>query len=238
MSKAATLIALATLNEIDNLPSLVDAILQVVPDADILVVDDNSPDGTGRWCDERAKDEPRLKCVRREAKRGLGSATIDAMRLAISGDYSVIVTMDADWSHDPAYLPALVAATAGADVVIGSRYCPGGAIEGWPLRRRVLSQLMNTFSHALLHLPVQDSSGAFRAYRVATLQKLNLDEIKSTGYAYLEEILCHLHRMGARFTEVPITFRDRRGGRSKSGLRIAKDKLRTVLRLAGERRPS
>jgi dolichol-phosphate mannosyltransferase len=236
MTKAATLIALATFNEIDNLPSLVDAILRIIPDADILIFDDNSPDGTGIWCDERAASEPRLRCIHRASKLGLGSATIEAMRVAIRDEYQVVITMDADWSHHPAHIPELLAENARADVAIGSRYCPGGAIEGWPLRRRVLSRLMNTLSRALLHLTVQDSSGAFRAYRVATLREIDLDAVKSSGYAYLEEILCHLRQTGARFAEVPITFRDRRGGRSKSGLHVAKDKLSTIFRLASERR--
>jgi dolichol-phosphate mannosyltransferase len=234
MTKATTLIALATFNEIDNLPGLVDAILLIAPDADILVVDDNSPDGTGRWCDNRAASEPRLRCIHRASKLGLGSATMEAMRVAIRDEYQFLVTMDADWSHDPAHIPELVAATARADVVIGSRYCLGGAIAGWPLRRRVVSRLMNTFSRALLHLPVRDSSGAFRAYRVGALRTIDLDAVKSSGYAYLEEILCHLRQTDARFAEVPITFHDRRGGQSKSGVRVAVDKLRTVLRLASE----
>ena len=124
MTKATTLIALATFNEIDNLPGLVDAILRIVPEADILVVDDNSPDGTGRWCDERATSEPRLHCIHREAKLGLGSATIEAIRFAEGSQLRNGATMDADWSHDPAHLPALLLATARADVAIGSRYCP------------------------------------------------------------------------------------------------------------------
>jgi dolichol-phosphate mannosyltransferase len=231
MTKATTLIALATFNEIDNLPGLVDAILRIVPEADILVVDDNSPDGTGRWCDELAASEPRLHCIHREAKLGLGSATIEAFRFAEDRNYETVATMDADWSHDPAHLPALLLATARADVAIGSRYCAGGAIEGWPLHRRVLSRLMNGLTRVLLRLPVRDTSGAFRAYRVAELRKLDLATLKSIGYAYLEEILWHLHRAGATFAEVPISFHDRRSGQSKNGIPVAADKLRTVSRL-------
>jgi dolichol-phosphate mannosyltransferase len=232
MSKAATLIALATFNEIDNLPGLIDAILRIVPEADILVVDDNSPDGTGRWCDERAASEPRLHCIHREAKRGLGSATIEAFRSAEARNYETVATMDADWSHDPAHLPALLLATARADVAIGSRYCAGGAIEGWPLHRRMLSRLMNSLTRLLLRLPIRDASGAFRAYRVAKLRELDLAAVKSSGYAYLEEILWHLNRAGATFAEVPITFRDRRAGRSKTSLSVAIDKIQTLVRLA------
>jgi dolichol-phosphate mannosyltransferase len=237
MTKATTLIALATFNEIDNLPSLVDAILRFVPDADILVVDDNSPDGTGRWCNERVAVEPRLQCIHRESKLGLGSATIEAIRSACDRGYETVATMDADWSHDPAHLPDLLTAAAHADVAIGSRYCPGGAIEGWPFHRRVLSRLMNGLTRAILRLPMRDTSGAFRAYRVAKLRELDLAAVKSSGYAYLEEILWNLDRAGAKFAEVPITFHNRRAGRSKIGLHVAADKFRTIVRLSLNRRP-
>jgi dolichol-phosphate mannosyltransferase len=237
MTTATTLIALATYNEIDNVPGLVDAILRIAPDADIVVVDDNSPDGTGRWCDRRAESEPRLRCIHRESKLGLGSATIAAFRLACDRDYNIVATMDADWSHDPAHLPELLAATSNADVVVGSRYCPGGLIEGWPFHRRVLSRLMNGLTGLILHLPVQDTSGAFRAYRVAKLREIDLTAVKSLGYAYLEEILWHLDRVGAAFAEVPITFRERRAGRSKTGVHVAVDKLKALFRLWRIRRP-
>src|SRR5215204_743043 len=197
MAKPRVLVALATYNEIDTLPSLIDEVQRVLPDADILVVDDNSPDGTGQWCDERAKADSRLKCLHRPGKLGLGSATLDAIRFAIDGVYDVLVTMDADWSHDPQYLSALVEATENADVALGSRYCEHGAIDGWPLRRRILSRGMNWLSKLLLRLPIRDSSGAFRAYRLTAVRKIDLDLIRSTGYSYLEEILWHLNRSGA-----------------------------------------
>jgi dolichol-phosphate mannosyltransferase len=232
MTTARILVALATYNEVENLPGLIDEILRVLPAAELLVVDDNSPDGTGRWCDERAAGEPRLHCLHRARKLGLGSATLDAIQFALMRDYVVFVTLDADWSHDPAYLPVLVDATDRADVVIGSRYVAGGAIEGWPWHRRWLSRRINALSHALLRLPVRDSSGAFRAYRVAKLRELRLDEVRAGGYAYLEEILWHLDRLGATFAEVPITFRQRRAGESKISLREAAGKLGTLARLA------
>lgn len=232
MSLPRTLVALATYNEAENLPGLVDAILGLLPEAELLVVDDNSPDGTGRWCDERARGEPRLHCLHRARKLGLGSATLDAVRFALMRDYDVFVTLDADWSHDPACLPALVEATGRADVVIGSRYVVGGAIEGWPWHRRCLSRFVNTLSRALLRLPVRDSSGALRAYRVAKLRELRLEDVRAGGYAYLEEILWHLDRAGATFAEVPITFRQRRAGESKISLREAAGKLATILRLS------
>jgi dolichol-phosphate mannosyltransferase len=231
MAKSRVLIALATYNEIDTLPSLVDEVQRVLPDADVLVVDDNSPDGTGEWCSERAKTDSRLKCLHRPGKLGLGSATLDAIRFALDGPYDVLVTMDADWSHDPQYLPALIDGVETADVALGSRYCERGAIDGWPLTRRIMSRGMNGLSRLMLRLPVRDSSGAFRTYRLAALRVIDLDSIRSTGYSYLEEILWYLHRSGAKLVEVPITFRERRAGRSKINTREAVDKLLTLLRL-------
>jgi dolichol-phosphate mannosyltransferase len=229
--QSKTLVALATYNEIENLPGLIDEILRVLPGADLLVVDDNSPDGTGKWCDGRAAMEPRLRCLHRPAKMGLGSATIAAARVAIDGGYDVFITLDADWSHNPKHLPELLCATEHVDVAIGSRYMDRGAIEGWPWYRRVISRSMNHASRALLGLPVRDSSGAFRAYRVGKLKEIDLAMVRSEGYAYLEEILWHLHRAGATFAEVPITFHERRAGRSKISVHEAVAKLRMLLRL-------
>ncbi len=236
MHPPRTLVALATYNEIDNLPGLVDEVLRVLPDADLLVVDDNSPDGTGKWCDSHAQNEPRLRCVHRPGKLGLGSATLQAARIAIDEGYDVFITLDADWSHDPKHLPQLLSAVQQADVAIGSRYVAGGAIEDWPWHRRVMSRSMNRVSRTLLGLPVHDSSGAFRAYRVAKLRELDFADIQSSGYAYLEEILWHLDRIGATFAEVPITFQQRRAGRSKISAREAVAKLRTLFRLGSRRR--
>ena len=223
---------MATCNEVENLPGLSEAILRVLPTADVLVVDDNSPDGTGQWCDDRVRNEPRLHCLHRAAKLGLGSATLDAFRWALARDFDLIVTMDADWSHDPKYLPTLVAATERADVAIGSRYVAGGAIAGWPLHRRLLSRLVNGLSRQLLRLPICDTSGAFRTYRVEKLREISLDDIRSAGYSYLEEILWLLARANASFAEVPITFRQRRAGRSKVSIREAAGKIATLLRLS------
>ncbi|MEX0613066.1 MAG: polyprenol monophosphomannose synthase [Pirellulales bacterium] len=232
MAPFRTLVALATYNEIENLPSLVNEILHVLSDADVLVVDDNSPDGTGKWCDEQSANERRLGCLHRAGKQGLGSATLAAIRFAMEHQYEVLVTLDADWSHDPRYLPELTRAVDHADVAIGSRYCPGGAIEDWPWRRRLLSRSLNRLSNVLLRVPVSDTSGAFRAYRVAKLRELDLQQIQGTGYEYLEEILWHLHHAGATFAEVPITFRDRRAGKSKINVREAVAKFGTLFRLA------
>jgi dolichol-phosphate mannosyltransferase len=228
-----SLIAIATYNEIETLPCLIEEILHVLPAADVLVVDDNSPDGTGRWCEQRAASEPRLRSLHRPAKLGLGTATLAAFRFAIERGFEVVVTLDADGSHDPRHLPSILAAASQADVVIGSRYCDGGAIDGWPLGRRVVSKMVNAAGRSLLRLPVRDTSGAYRAYRVALLRELDLGQMRSPGYAFLEELLWHLARRGARFAEVPIAFRRRRGGRSKAGIREAIGKITTIGKLAG-----
>lgn len=232
MTSPRILVALATYNEIETLPDLVDEILRVLPGADLLVIDDNSPDGTGKWCDERAAVEPRLHCLHRAGKLGLGSATIAGMNWALERSYVVVVTMDADWSHDPSHLPELLRATEDVDVAVGSRYCAGGAIEGWSLSRRVMSRWMNRLSRLMLRLPVRDSSGAFRAYRASALRKIDLAAIQAAGYSYLEEILWELHRAGATFSEVPITFHERRAGKSKINFGEATAKLSTLFRLS------
>jgi dolichol-phosphate mannosyltransferase len=229
------LVALATYNEIDNLPSLVAAIQVQLPEAHVLVVDDNSPDGTGRWCDEEAARSPWFSVFHRAGKLGLGSASWAAMQAAIDRQYDLLITLDADWSHPPEALPRLVAAAQKADVVIGSRYCEGGRIEGWPASRRIVSAVMNVATRLALGLPLRDASTACRLYRVEILKQLDFTQLTATGYAYLEEILWQLHRRGARFAEVPITFTDRRAGASKVNFGEAFGKAATLLRLASQR---
>lgn len=232
---ARTLVVVATYNEIENLPRLVDEIFQHAPDVELLVIDDNSPDGTGAWCDARIPQEPRLFCLHRPGKLGLGSATLAGFKYAIDRKYDFVLTMDADFSHQPKHLPALRAGVepAGADfdVMIGSRYVAGGGIEGWPLHRRVMSRAINTYARWLLGLRVNDCSGAFRCYRVSTLRALDFDRIRSRGYSYLEEILWLLHRQHARFGETPITFVDRVLGQTKINTREAIFAVLLILRL-------
>ena len=231
------LVAVATYNEIENLPSLVAAIRTHLPDADVLVVDDNSPDGTGRWCDEEAARSPWFSVIHRAGKLGLGSAAWTAMQAAIDRGYELLITLDADWSHPPDGLPRLLAAAESthADVVIGSRYVRGGRIGGWPASRRLISAGMNLLTRLTLGLPLRDASGACRLYRVAKLRELDFSQLTATGYAYLEEILWQLHRRGARFAEVPITFTDRRAGASKVHIGEAWGKLAVLARFARER---
>jgi dolichol-phosphate mannosyltransferase len=236
-SDRKTLVSLATYNEIDNLPRLVDEIFAVAPQVHVLVVDDHSPDGTGEWCDRRRAADPRLDCLHRPGKLGLGTATIAAMRYAIMHGYRYMVNMDADFSHQPRYLPDLLAAIEQSvdgrrvDVAIGSRYVAGGGVEGWPLRRRLMSRGVNWYARRILGLTPRDCSGAFRCYRTEMLAHVDFDEVRSRGYSFQEEILWRLKQLGACFCEVPITFVDRQKGRSKIGLRESWSALRVIASL-------
>ena len=228
---ARTLVTVATYNELENLPDLVEAVLAVAPDAEILVIDDNSPDGTGGWCDRRAKDEPRLHCLHRSGKLGLGTATIAGMQYAIEHHYDFVLNMDADFSHHPRYIPAILEAMECADVSIGSRYCPGGGVKDWPFKRRFMSWAVNTYARLFLGLVPRDTSGAFRCYRTSLLQKLDFSAIVSRGYSFQEEILWRLKRLGARMVETPIVFADRERGQSKINRAEALAALRIIFRL-------
>ena len=249
------LFVLATYNEIDNLPRLVDAILATVPNADVLIVDDNSPDGTGQWAQNASQKDLRIKALVRQNERGLGSAVVAGLRFAVENGYRRVVNMDADFSHPVEVAPRLLARLDGetlreptsqntaqptstskvsersapalepVDVVIGSRYVPGGATPDWPLRRRVMSRCVNAFARLTLGLRTKDNSGSYRCYRVETLQKVDFGEIVSQGYSFFEELLYRLRLVDARFAEVPIVFVDRRFGVSKIN---RKEALRAV----------
>lgn len=258
-----TLIAVATYNELENLPVLVEAIRRHMPGADLLVVDDNSPDGTGQWCLDRKKIDTNFDCIIREGKLGLGTAVMAAMQYAISNRYDFLINMDADFSHPPEKLSELLAAMRNShenndsnenhvaetpqtsmppqpereiDVAIGSRYVPGGKIEGWPWFRRAMSRAVNIYARICLGLKTRDNSGAFRCYRVSTLdrmlaQPIAKGEIRSKGYSFFEEILFLLRRGGANMVEIPITFVDRKFGRSKINGKEAVKALGVILRL-------
>ena len=234
-SDRSVLVALATYNEKENLPSLVEAIHAELPEADLLVVDDNSPDGTGQWCEQFASKAPWFTCIARPGKLGLGSALRVVKQHAVEKNYDLLITLDADWSHPPNDLPKILAAADTANVVVGSRYCPGGGIEGWPLRRRIASLAINSATRLVLGIPVRDCSGNFRAYHTSLLRQIRWNEVQDTNYGYMEEILWHLFRLGATFAEVPIVFTDRRAGESKITLREMFGALRTLGRLALKR---
>jgi dolichol-phosphate mannosyltransferase len=229
------LVGLATYNELENLPSLVAAIHTVLPDAQVLVVDDNSPDGTGRWCDEFGTGNPWFSCIHRPGKEGLGTALALLMRTAVEQGVDLLITLDADWSHPADSLPHLVAQAKSTDVVVGSRYCPGGKIVGWPWHRRLASRVLNGTSRLVLGLSVRDCSGNLRAYRTERLATLPWDRLQTVGYAFIEEVLWHLKQAGATFAEVPITFTDRTSGQSKLTWREAVGAGRMLARMAWRR---
>jgi dolichol-phosphate mannosyltransferase len=231
-----TLVTVATYNEMDNLPQLVEEVFRYAPQVDVLVIDDNSPDGTGRWCDEQHEKNPHILCLHRAGKLGLGTATMAGMKYAIEHGYRFVLNMDADFSHQPKYLPALLAGIDppggnAVDVMIGSRYVRGGGIEGWPLKRHLMSRGVNFYARTLLGLSSKDCSGAFRCYRTELLKKLDFDAICSRGYSFQEEILWRLKRLGARFGETPIVFLERERGLSKINSGEAVAALRIILRL-------
>jgi dolichol-phosphate mannosyltransferase len=209
------LVSVATYNEADNLPGLVAAITAVAPHADVLVIDDASPDGTGRLADALAAADPRLQVLHRPGKLGLGTALLAAMRRAIDGGYDFLLNLDADFSHPPRYIPALLAGMRDHDVMIGSRYVSGGGTVDWPAPRRLISRTVNAYVRTLLRMGVRDASGAFRCYRVATLRTANLEAVRSRGYSFQQEVLFRCHRAGARLGEHPIIFENRKAGLSK-----------------------
>lgn len=225
------LVSVATYNELENLPLLVEDVFAVAPQVDLLVIDDNSPDGTGVWAKERSRVDPHVHVIHRAGKLGLGTATIAAMKYAIEHDYDYLLNMDADFSHHPRYIPALIAGMENADVMIGSRYCAGGGVKDWPFKRRMMSKSVNLYARTALGLRPGDCSGAYRCFRVDTLRKVDFSKIRSRGYSFQEEILWHLKRAGARFGETPILFADRERGESKINGKEAVMALWIIFRL-------
>ena len=259
-------VLLCTYNEAQNLPLLLTRLEAALPQADVLVVDDNSPDGTAaivrahsgfQLAASEPPPAPRVPASRppappaaqrsiylmcREGKLGLGTATRSGLQWCLARGYDLIVNLDADLSHDPATAPQLVHACWGhpapADVAVGSRYIAGGSSPGLAGHRRLISRLLNAYATRLLRLPVKDCSGSFRCYRAAALRQLDFSRLVCPGYGFLEEILVSLHRQGAQLVEVPIEFHSRRQGRSKLGLSDAWGALAVIHRLAWSRRPT
>ena len=234
----SVLVVTPTYNERENLPDLVRAVL-AHPDTRVMVVDDQSPDGTGAIADGLATEYPgRVIVVHRTGKRGLGRSYVEGLQLALREGDELICQMDADWSHDPKYLPEMVRGAADHDVVIGSRYLRGVSVVNWPLRRIVLSAFANRYIRAITGLQARDCTSGYRCWRREMLAKLPLDRVVSDGYAFLVEMLYEAHRRGARIGEVPIIFVERRLGVSKlsgsvlveSGLTPWSLRLRSLIR--------
>jgi len=210
------LVSLATYNEAGNLRPLVETIRTHASESSLLIIDDNSPDGTGRIADELRQTLPNVHVIHRPGKLGLGTATLAAVRFAIDNQFDYLLNLDADFSHPPRFIPDLLAGMADHDVMIGSRYVPGGGVEGgFTLKRRFMSSGINNYARLMLGLTSKDNSGAFRCYRVAKLAQIDLDQVRSRGYSFQEEILFWCKSVGCRIGETPILFENRREGASK-----------------------
>jgi dolichol-phosphate mannosyltransferase len=205
-----------TYEERQNLESIAARLRSAVPDADLLVVDDNSPDGTGDLADKMSEADPHIQVLHRTDKAGLGPAYIAGFRWALERGYDAVVEMDADGSHQPEQLPDLLAAlAAGADGVIGSRWVPGGKLQNWPRSREVLSRAANVYTRVVLGLKIKDATGGYRAYRASALRAISLDTVESAGYCFQIDLTLRMVQAGLRIVEVPITFVERERGASK-----------------------
>lgn len=233
-------VCIPTYNESENIEIIVGRLRAAVPHADVLILDDNSPDGTGQIADALAAADSQITVLHRTAKAGLGAAYVAGFNWALEQGYDVVVEMDADGSHQPEQLPRLLAAIDdGADLVLGSRYVPGGEVENWPWHRLALSRGGNRYSRTLLRVKLRDITGGFRAFRASLLRKLDLDSIASEGYCFQVDLAWQSLNLGARVDEVPITFVERVRGESKMSNAIVREALWrvTVWGLKGKKKP-
>lgn len=227
-----TLIIIPTYNERDNIPSLVQAIYSFLPTTHILVVDDNSPDGTGALVEEMRAQDERLHILHREGKMGLGTAYIAGFRWGLERGYDYLIEMDADFSHDPKYLPHLLAkARNGADLVIGSRYVTGGGTEDWGLLRKAISRGGSLYARSVLGIKVRDLTGGFKCFKRQTLEAIDLSTVKSNGYSFQIEMTYRVINAGLKVAEHPIVFPDRRVGQSKMSRKIFLEAFTMVWKL-------
>lgn len=226
------LIITPTYNERDNLRAFIEAVFAVVSEADVLIVDDASPDGTGDLGDALAKEDARVHVLHRPAKLGLGTAYVEGFRYALAHGYDVAFEMDADLSHDPRYVPEMRRALeSGADVVLGSRNMPGGGVEGWGVGRHALSKGGSLYARSILGVGIRDLTTGYKAYTRRALEAIDADQVRSNGYAFQIETTFRALRKGLRVVEVPIVFVDRRAGRSKMSRRIFAEAIVEVWRL-------
>ncbi len=222
------LVCLPTYDERENLAPVVAAIHAAAPEVDVLVIDDSSPDGTGRLADEIAARDARVHVLHREVKQGLGKAYLAGFAWALERGYGLVLEMDADFSHDPRYLPVLLARAAEADLVLGSRYVPGGGTVNWGLARRIISRGGSLYARTILGIPVRDLTGGFKCFRREVLEAIDLGSVECTGYAFQIELTYRALCRGFRVVEVPIVFADRRVGQSKMSRGIVLEAMRKV----------
>jgi len=228
MTPGRVVVVIPTYNEAENLAWIVTRVRRVLPQADVLVVDDGSPDGTGRIADELAAADPQVRVVHRSVKEGLGAAYLHGFRVALERGYDVIGEMDADGSHQPEQLPRLLAALEDADLVLGSRWVPGGSVVNWPWARQALSRGGNLYTRLLLGIPVRDATGGFRLFRRTTLEKIDLASVRSVGYCFQADLAWRTVEAGLRVREVPIQFVERTRGESKMSPDVAVESLRRI----------
>jgi dolichol-phosphate mannosyltransferase len=219
-----------TYNEAENLAWIVGRLRTAVPTSDVLIVDDNSPDGTGRIADELAAADACIQVIHRPSKDGLGAAYLNGFRVALEQGYDVVGEMDADGSHQPEQLSDLIAALQHADLVIGSRWVPGGSVVNWPRRREMLSRGGNLYARTLLGIPVRDATAGFRLFRRTTLEAIDLDHVESLGYVFQCDLAFRTLRAGLRIQEVPIEFVERERGNSKMSGPVAAESLKRITR--------
>lgn len=221
-------VIIPTYDERENLPLIVARVRAATPQADLLVIDDNSPDGTGVLADGLAAADPQIKVLHRTAKNGLGAAYVAGFTWAIAQGYDIMVEMDADGSHQPEQLPRLLTALADADLVIGSRWIPGGIVQNWPKRREALSRAANLYARLMIGMPVRDVTGGYRAFRRSTLEKIALETVDSRGYCFQIDLALRTHKAGLRVAEAPITFVDRIHGTSKMSQAVVAEAMLRV----------
>jgi dolichol-phosphate mannosyltransferase len=226
-----TLVIIPTYNESENIEKIVPLVMEKEASIHVLIVDDNSPDGTGRIADEMAKKDGRVSVIHREKKSGLGTAYIAGFRFALEKGYDLIFEMDCDFSHDPKYVPHFLKAVQEADLVLGSRYIDGVNVINWPMSRLLLSYYANAYSRLVTGLPVKDATGGFKCFRREVLEAIDLDRVKSNGYSFQIEMSFRAWKKGFKIKEIPIVFEDRKVGQSKMSKKIVREAVWMVWKL-------
>jgi dolichol-phosphate mannosyltransferase len=226
-----TLIIIPTYNELDNLPRLLPEVLSKNEEINILIVDDNSPDGTAAFVENEMKDNDRIHLIKRSSKQGLGTAYIAGFKYALQNNFELIFEMDADFSHDPKEIPKFLEEIKNSDLVIGSRYINGVNVINWPMRRLLLSSFANVYTRIITGMPIHDATGGFKCFRRKVLESINLDQVRSNGYAFQIEMNFKAWKKGFKVKEIPIIFVDRMKGQSKMSKKIVREAVTMVWKL-------
>lgn len=225
------LVIIPTYNELENIRKIIPEVLNKSDDIDILVVDDNSPDNTGKYVEEKSRVEPRIKIIKRPYKMGLGTAYIAGFKYAIDNNYDLVFEMDADYSHDPKDIPSFLEAIKEADLVLGSRYINGVRVLNWPMKRLMLSYYASVYTRIITGLPVHDTTGGFKCFRIEVLKAIDLDKVKSNGYSFQIEMTYKAFKKNFKIKEIPIVFTDRAKGQSKMSKKIVREAVFMVWKL-------